>query len=297
MNSKEIHVVAGVDNNYAQHLGVTFASLLANVPQETSVRLYIVHSGLSVDNQSKLESTFKRFGADIRFIAIDGALFERFPTTGHINRAMYLRLTIPEALPPTVSKVIYLDSDIVVTENIAELWDTELGDKAIAAVGDHFAEYRCSSLRIPEGRYFNSGVLVMNLTKWREQSLAKKVIDYISHYDAKLHFPDQDALNALLFDDWVEVPHKWNADTKKWEGQRPPAIIHYTDISKPWHFDNYHRYKNEYYKYLRMTEWRNYRQEVNWGVVGIRIIRLIKWSAKRFLPKKVIILMKRREIG
>jgi lipopolysaccharide biosynthesis glycosyltransferase len=301
---KVVHVVAGVDNKFSQHLAVAFASLLINISQDTTVHFYVLNTGLTEENQSKLDKTIRRLGGNIQFIGVDGALFEGFPVTFNINRAMYLRLAISEVLPSTVTKVIYLDCDVVVTENIVELWEIDLKEHVIAAVSDKAAFFRCKSLNLPEGLYFNSGIMVINLAKWREGSISEKVINYIARSTQKLVFPDQDALNVLLYNNWLELPYEWNViteDMKRWRNSNLPAIIHYTGISKPWQIDNFHRYKNEYYKYLRMTEWKSFRPEINFKVIFTRITRkilkLFKWTLKQILPKKITYILKGRNFG
>ena len=296
--AKEIHDVGGVDDRYAQHLAATFASVMANHRRGATIRFYVLSTGLLPDNERKLASTVEKFGASVRFVKVDGASFADFPVTGHINRAMYLRLAIPRALPEDVGKVLYLDSDTIVTEDIAEVWETDIAGVALAAVRDTWAYYRCDSLGLSPGAYFNSGVLLLNVARWRTEAIDIKVLAYIAERGEKLHFPDQDALNAVLSGDWLELPHRWNAvDMKLWTETKPPSIIHYTDVSKPWHRDNQHRFKREYYRYLRLTEWRAYKPAIDWKVVGIRLFRATKNVAKRMIPKKVLIAIKGREVG
>jgi lipopolysaccharide biosynthesis glycosyltransferase len=283
LRSEEIHIVGAVDNNYAQHLGVTFTSMLMNIPPGTFAHLYVISTGITEENQYKLERTVSRFNARIQFIRVESAPYEVFYTSGHISKAAYLRFAIPDVLPLSVQKVIYLDGDIVVNGNIVELWETDLRGHAIAAVSDSFMYFRCKDLQIPEGVYFNSGIMIMNLSKWREEALTRRAMDYIARCTITLACHDQDVLNALLFDDWLELPPTWNAHTvivNEWKDSNPPAIIHYTDVSKPWHFDNFHRYKKEYYNYIKMTEWKSYRPEINLNRIMVRV-------AKKVLPKPV----------
>jgi lipopolysaccharide biosynthesis glycosyltransferase len=289
---KEIHVVGAIDNMYAQHLGVTFASMLMNLSPGTTAHLYVLSAGLNEENKSKLEKTVNRFaGACIQFITVDGSIYEEFIVSGQITRATYLRLAIPDALPPNIQKVIYLDSDVVVTGNIVEMWNTDLRGHAIAAVVDPYCAYRCKDLQIPEKVYFNNGIMVMNLTKWREESISKKIMEYTTRNTKSMVFPSQDPMNAMLYNDWLELSPTWNGHTsimKEWTDSNPPAIIHYTDISKPWHLDNFHPYKKEYYKYKRMTEWKSYGPEINLNRIMIRMVKKVLPKPVRRIVKKVM---------
>jgi lipopolysaccharide biosynthesis glycosyltransferase len=278
-----IHVVSSTDNNYAQHLCVTFTSLFMNMSPGVSIQLYVLCTGLTEENRHKLQKTISRFGAQIQFIMVDNTLYSGFHTNNHITSETYFRLSIPEVISSSVSKVIYLDSDVVVTGDIAEMWETDLKNHAIAAVSDLGGAFLCKELHIPEGVFFNAGILIMNLTKWREEAISTKAINYISKNTTKMVYHDQEALNALLYDDWLELSPKWNVHShmvrsKEWKGSNAPGMIHYTGSSKPWHFDNVHPLKQEYYKYLQMTEWKSYRPEVNVNLV-------LRWVANKYVPK------------
>jgi lipopolysaccharide biosynthesis glycosyltransferase len=285
---KEIHVVGTIDNLYAQHLGVTFASALKNL-SEWKANLYVISTGLTEDNRTKLQRTAERFGAKIQFFVVNGATYEKFITSGQITRATYLRIAIPDVLPQSVDRVLYLDSDIVVTGNLAELWSVDLQGRMVAAVTDGWSSYRCSALGIPEGVYFNNGVMVMDLKKWREQSISEKLIDYITLNTHRMVFPCQDPMNAILYDEWIEIDGTWNGHTtimKTWKSAQSPAIIHYTDVSKPWHLENRHPFKKQYWTYLRMTEWHDKKPEVN-------LKRMTKLFASHYVPRPIRRIVKR----
>jgi lipopolysaccharide biosynthesis glycosyltransferase len=233
-NEKGIHVASLGDDNYAQHLGVTFTSLLMNLSSDTNIHLYVLSTRLNKENKSKLETIASHFGARIQFIELDGAPYAEFSTSGHLNRETYLRLAVPDVVPSSIQKIILLDSDVVVTGNIAEMWELDLKGHAIGAVSDVGGAFRCKELQIPEGVYFNAGIYVMNLQKWRDKSIGSKVMDYLVRNKKGLIFHDQDALNAVLYNDWLELSPKWNVqpqmlrDKIERKDLPSPAIIHYT---------------------------------------------------------------------
>ncbi|RKP53194.1 glycosyltransferase family 8 protein [Cohnella endophytica] len=278
--AQEIIVVSIADDNYAQHLGVTFASVLMNVSPGANVRLFVISTGLTEENQAKLIGTVEKFGAHIQFAAIDSSPYQGFDSMGNNSRETYLRLAIADVIPTSMSKCICLDSDVVVTGNIAELWETDLQGRAIAAVPDTWAASQCQTLGIPEGVYFNAGIMIADLNKWRAESINLRAMEYIGLNTQLLKYHEQDALNALLYEDWVPLPSTWNAHStiiKNWKSSQLPAAIHFTGLSKPWHFDNIHPYKQEYYRYLEMTEWKNYKPQVN-------TIRMIKRATRPMMP-------------
>lgn len=294
MNSgyeNDIHVVSIADNKYAQHLAVTFASLLLNASSEASFHLYVITTGLSEENKDKLSRTVEKLGARLQFLTVDASPYERFNPMDNNSRETYIRLSIVDVVPQHVNKIICIDSDVVVTGDIVDLWDTDLEGRAVAAVIDEWASTQCEVLKIPKGLYFNAGIMIMDLEKWRRDSIVPKTMEYLTRNMHLLKYHEQDALNALLFNDWIPLPATWNAHStiiKEWKSAVPPAAIHFTGLSKPWQFDNIHPFKQEYYKYLRMTEWKSYKPEVNVRRIVKRLTRPLVPVLEKTLPRPAV---------
>jgi lipopolysaccharide biosynthesis glycosyltransferase len=189
-----------------------------------------------------------------------------------------------------LDKVIYIDCDLIIKEDISLLWDIPLNNFMIAAIGDIGGVFRLEELGMPSSsQYFNSGVMVINLTKWRKQGVTSTILDFLLRNPHKIHFHDQDGLNAILYNDWLALPPNWNMQNNMLdkttsvyfsqkeleEAKRHPSIIHFTGTSKPWEFDNTHPYKKEYYKYLKMTVWFNYKPKKNLKIILKRVVKEI----------------------
>ena len=115
-------------------------------------------------------------------------------------------------------------------------------------------------LGIPKDhKYFNSGVLLMNLKKWRENKTREKTVEFLQkNKDAK--FLDQDALNGVLYGKWLELPGKYNIQCDDRLKETPDAvIIHYLCIFKPWYLFASFPYAHHYSKYLKMTPWKDFK--------------------------------------
>ncbi|MFC3886623.1 glycosyltransferase family 8 protein [Bacillus songklensis] len=97
--------------------------------------------------------------------------------------------------------------------------------------------------------------MLINLQKWRENDIPVQVIQYTKDNPAKIDYMDQDALNAILHDKWLELDPKWNYTTECMERLHidNPAIIHFTSAKKPWNSE--HPFKQEYLKYLNSSLW------------------------------------------
>jgi lipopolysaccharide biosynthesis glycosyltransferase len=261
---KPIHIASTSNNKYAKHLGVMLTSLMENKASKRPVIVHIIDGGISTKNKSKLLQISQKynFQLNLKFLSINTSSFKRFMTSHHITKETYYRISIPDLLDQHIDKVIYLDGDVIVKDDITILWNKNIKKYHLAAVEGGLGRNRKQIL--PKGyNYFNAGVMLINLEKWRKDNISSKVFNYIKYNSSKCVAWDQDALNAVLYGKWLELHPKWNVLTaffhfkkKKYEkAKQKPSIIHFAGASKPWHKKNKHRFKNEYHKYLRKLKW------------------------------------------
>jgi lipopolysaccharide biosynthesis glycosyltransferase len=203
--------------------------------------------------------------------------------------AAYYRLLIPNVLPDEIEKLIYLDADMVINTDIRKLWDMDVGQNYVLAVQEQCkdAQYVSSKKALPSyqdlgidpaAKYFNSGVMLINLKKWRADNISEKIIEYLQEYSEKVLYWDQDGLNAVLAGKWGELNHRWNLLSQTftnpcWDDGpikdrqiyekliHDPYIVHFNSPSKPWHVKNKHPYKNLFFHYLSMTKWAGWQPE------------------------------------
>jgi lipopolysaccharide biosynthesis glycosyltransferase len=189
-------------------------------------------------------------------------------------------------------RALYLDVDIVVIQRIDDLYDAEISNTFLAAVDDmdvhnyHDLEMESSA------KYFNSGVMLINLEYWRAYNIKGKVIEFVSRKPEVIRWVDQDGLNSVINGNWLELHPKYNLHTRllyiEYDPVSPikeaidnPVIIHYTGPSKPWYFRNKHPYKHLYWKYLKMTPYKYFIPD------DFNIINVVKWivpmSVKQYL--------------
>lgn len=258
-----IHIAAVSNDKYAQHTAVMFHSILKNNHTNSFINFHII-GNLSLANQQKIKNSLESFTANVVFFPVSETRFKGFKLYSYFKKEAYYRLLLPELLDDSIEKVIYLDSDIIVNHDIIGLWNVNIDNYFLAAVQDVglcASKTRRRILSIPlRAGYFNSGVLVLNLTKWRENNTANIVIDYAKNNPRKLRSIDQDALNAILFDKWLKLPPKWNyisARIRLGKIIKDPAIIHFTGKNKPWNHSG-HPLKYEYFRYLKSTKWDKY---------------------------------------
>jgi lipopolysaccharide biosynthesis glycosyltransferase len=266
------NVIFATDRNYIQHLCAALISLLVN-NRDLSFTVYIISSGMSKKNLRDFNDIVRNFNCSLKHITVSDELFVQLATRHPFYpKGIYYRLLIPDLIDE--EKILYLDSDIIVNGSIKELYNQDLGDNFVFAIEDPGFD-RHEKLKMDKSSvYFNSGMMLINLAKWKETGLQKKVIDFIENNPDSIWFPDQCGLNSIINGRWKKVPLKYNQQSsifsedfeKKFkcftpeelrEAKTNPVIIHYTSGSKPWHFKNRHPYKKLYWKYLKMTPYRH----------------------------------------
>ena len=271
-----ISVLFCIDGNFWQHLGVTVASLLYSNPANT-FRLHVVSaSDMPSDRLADLERIVIEAGnATLEAITFKEAdRYQYLPVHSHLTFAMYLRLFMTEYLDPSLDKVLYFDSDIILCSDIAELWAIDLGDNYLGAAREPYDFKQRSPLNFgPDDLYINSGVMLVNLAKWRREEVVGKFIAFADAHHQSFSSPDQDILNSVFRGRILDIGYEWN-----WQAlfvrstpaelnlspaayaslRRSPRLVHFTSRYKPWFYRWQPHYKHLYYQALARTPWAAY---------------------------------------
>jgi len=264
-----IHIVCCTDENYAFNFPVIAQSVLEHhAPEE--VVFHLLHSALAKPTKEKIS----RYVADKEIALfwhhLDDSIFASLPEIGYFTIAMYYRLLIPQLLPADIDKALYLDMDVIVEDRLDELWNADIAGKGAAVIEDGAPEHLGQHA---PSRYFNSGVMLMNLAYWREHDVKSKAIDFMMRHRDILRFPDQDALNVVLEPELTFMPSKWNyhlnldkrflkrALKGKVQKEQAPAIVHFNQKVKPWMYHCKHPYRGRYWALLKKTTFKDYRMK------------------------------------
>jgi len=257
------------DNNYAQHLAVALVSILKNSDKTDEFSFFVLDAGIKDENKNKISELKKIKSFQIEYITIDMSLFKTFPDNStYISAASYARLLISSLLK-TIDKIIYLDCDLVVCHSLRELFNENIDDYHLAGVEDiYYYHTRRELKRDTESFYANSGVMLINLNKWRQDNIEEKLLAVPKNTAMELVHRDQDIINIVLNKTIKPLDLKWNVMdcffrvanymeihplkkdiTAAW---RFPCVIHYTGLIKPWN-KPYMPAGDLYMKYLKYT--------------------------------------------
>ena len=280
---KEIVVVYGIDNRFALPLAASLQSALDHLGPGYRLDVHVIDGGLTGHNRTRLVRSFADRPCRLTWLRPEHRELANLKVGGAITTATYYRLLIPELLA-THRKAIYLDADLIVQADLADLWNAPLGDHHLLAVQDQgvqvisgpFGLTNYRSLGIPDGRkYFNAGVLVLALDRWRADRTAEAIVNYVREKHEYIRFHDQDGLNAVLWDSWGELDPRWNQmpqslqfrnaaespfdpDTLR-RLREAPYIVHYASADKPWRFGCRHPATARFFAYVDRTEFRGFR--------------------------------------
>ena len=270
VEQKSISIVSSSNEAFVPHLATLFLSLLTTKQPHTTFHFYVIDDNISLRSKFLLNRTVGEYNARISYVTIDPTDFSGAVESDRIPQTAYYRISIPNLLKES-KRAIYMDCDMITLEDIEALWEVDLGENLLAAVEDAGFHNRLENMGIESESdlYFNSGLMVMDLEKWREQQITEQVLSFIKGNPEKLRFHDQDALNAILHDRWLELDPRWNAQTYmmlnekehptiqgqlKWdEARENPAVIHFCGHAKPWNADSNHPFRDNYFDIREKT--------------------------------------------
>lgn len=268
-----IHVCCSTDDNYAQICAVMLCSVLEN-NKRNKIHVHILISLLNDENRTIFMMLSKLYDVIIELHTVDETVLDgvKFNSRRKLSVSAYYRILLSSILTENIEKVLYFDCDMLVLEDLSDIYNMDIGNYAIAAVEDVWPikeDHRIQILFPYSERYFNSGFLIINLKYWRDNDIEDKLLAFAKQ-ERKVFFHDQDALNKVLGHNCFFLPLRWNrfsiayrsyrqfviySDWKQY--QQNPAVIHFT-LVRPWH-NLSSPYKQLYYEYVRKTGIQNFK--------------------------------------
>lgn len=242
-------IVTAINEAYLLPLRVMIASLKEHLRPAYRPVLYVVNQNLSrqqLDSISALVETYS--------IVPNPRDANALPRQSGFVPEVSFPLLLSDVLPESVERVLFLDPDLLVFDDVAKIWETSIADRVIAAVTDQAIPF-CSSPRGVKNRsdlgvpdiapYFNAGVMLINIDRWRRLRVSVRACEYVRQLRGQTDFLHQEALNAILWDNWRPLDPGWNLiaslagrryDPHKSTAWMSPGIVHFAGRFKPWRF-------------------------------------------------------------
>lgn len=263
INQKEIHIALAFDHNFIIPFYVLLASIFRN-NKGAKVFLYTIAADVNITERNLILEYVQNQGGEIIFYEISKERISSFvlPEAKHISSATYYRFYFPELVPASLKRILYLDTDLLVLKSLNDFFNIDLQGHTVAAITDT-KMFERADLGISAGNYFNAGVLLMDLQKWRSLQVSERAIELLNTCPEKMKWADQDALNVVLKDNWLKVENRYNFtfyDIPRYIRKRhlsklinDVVIIHYTTQNKPWLITCTNRYRYLYAEYLAIS--------------------------------------------
>lgn len=284
----EMNVFYFCSDLYASIAAVSMLSLLENNHSFERIHFFIADDGIKKETKNLMIESISKFDADIIFIPLSNPSdllafpFEKPYQMGH----SYPRMCIGRLLPQTVERLLILDSDTLILDDLGSLWNVDMGSNILAGVVDcmNLKKYKKRFLLEQEGEFYcNAGVFLVDLKKWREHKIENDIIEKIKEKKGNIFFFEQTLMNyccrgrilklspsynmytlfyAFKYENLITWRHPTVFYDKKTvqEAIDSPVIIHFTRNfymkSHPWRQDADHPLTEVYRQYMEKTPWK-----------------------------------------
>ena len=271
-------IVLITDENYVKPTIITITSILANKYANTNYKIYVMGNSLSENSKQLLSS----IDSCVEVIPFENEFSEFIGTHPHVSAAALLKFKIADIFKQ-YNKILYLDTDMIIQHDLSEIFETDIKNKYAAVVKDMFGMISIHAhTKVKLKNYFNSGMMLLNIKKMRDENIGDKLLDYKIHQDIGA-FMDQDCLNAVFNENVKFLSCKYNympcnqrsytpaqiADFYNVSSALIPTfdlyalIIHLTNKEKPWDYNDVYGsdlWAEYYYKSILKNQIIEYKQ-------------------------------------
>lgn len=245
-----------------------FSALSLVASASAPVAIHILTVGVDPKDRTTADAYLKKHGISARFAEIPGGDMANLHDPLRLPKASYGRLFLDRLLPDVRGRVLYIDGDTLVDVDVVRLLTMPLDDAVLGAVEDvgrivtGFQDKDRVRLQLgPSGRYFNSGVLLIDIDRWRRGRIGSLALDMLHSDCAPLVHGDQCALNYVLRGQWKPLPAIWNSQTLHLaygDARDEACIAHFIGSKKPWVRGHSHHaagYVRRYAEYFAESPW------------------------------------------
>ncbi len=238
-------IVFAVDAAYAVPLATALRSVAESNRSAWPLDIHVIHEGIGEETKRRIFDSLPANSAVIQWHPIGTLSFASgFSTRPGVSKMTFARILLPQFLPETCDRALYLDGDILVLAALEPLWNIDLGEAVIGAVPDYWLDNVVSNGRGATGgarvvRYFNAGILLIDLARWRTERISERSLDYLDRFPTT-EYSDQDALNVACDGKWKVLDRAWNFQFEPTQAisrialEHKLAIAHFVTNVKPW---------------------------------------------------------------
>lgn len=261
MNNDRINIVYVTDKTYFDYMITSIESLIRKTKSEINIKVFLSFQG-GIKKSEPYKNYFSKYSnLTIEFLDFDISEIKNIEAKNHVSISAYIKVYLEDLLNDW-NETIYLDSDLILEDDISNLWSLRNNDILLQAVWNPKYNFDNHVFGLEkEDKTFNSGVMILNLNQMREEKTKEKLLLFLKTKNHLTKLNDQAAFNAIFVNRWGELPLKWNvtyqfflrrskylgiSKKEKISLQKNPSIVHFTTGSKPWKFRSSHPYKNEF---------------------------------------------------
>ena len=236
-------VVFACDDGYAMPLATALRSIVEANRSGGPIEFHVLFDKFSERAKGKVLDSLPTGTAVINWVPVDLSPYQEFEVFHYASKMTFARFLIPNMFPESVSRVLYLDSDILVIDDLRALWQTDLEGAVLGAVEDHIDRLLKTGepglAGVPRVQcYFNAGVLLIDLARWRKERVSERALEYLTK-NPRSPYADQDAINVACDGVWKKLDARWNFHEHHYEKRlsemaRRLGIVHFVTNLKPW---------------------------------------------------------------
>lgn len=261
-----MNILIAINKKYVLYAKTMLRSLVDT--NRVPIDVYILNYELREKDINNIRKSITRKNVKIHSIRIENKIFEKYSIPEQFSEEIFLRLLAYQFLPLEVERVLWLDSDMIILNDLSELYKHKFDNRMMIVCED----IGCNEVGVMEKRrkrlenmeinkYFNSGMLLMNLKKMREKFDMEEVFNILNKHNSNLIYPDQDILNIMLWNDVIYVDeNKYNKQVFSYQNKdineikKNTSILHYVGKIKPWNFRYEGCTKTIYYDVLKKID-------------------------------------------
>lgn len=309
-----MNILYQCNNKYAPYCGVSITSLFENNKNSDRISVYILSDNIEQDNLDKFQLLASKYNREIFIIETEQIVQKMIELGMPAYRGSYsanLKMFVSEFGLDTLDRLLYIDSDTVVTGDLSEVFELDIKNSPVAMSQDSLVINHKIDIGFNiEEKYYNSGVILFNIEEWKKQHCTERIVEHVINVRAHYPSPDQDLINVVIKDDIYELPPEYNMEPAYYmfsaknyyrvfrnpsfykkevleKAKGNEKIIHFFRVMGefPWHKDNMHPFNDLFDKYLSISPWADYEKELS----GIAWVFNAEKLLYKYLPESIFI--------